>query len=359
LQPITEQRDASQKATHILLPDGQIAVIIDPSSLQQVNEVNVQPKLYLSPNGSLQTLQSLDQSQLGLSPMLTATSASSNTFQSEMTINLDMWGNKVVSSVRQPGNNVGNQGNGSGSNLSAYGSDESIPSAPTQGHYQQLNQGQVHSMNHQPWSIEINQSQLQQHQVNSSLSDQELYRYDGRPRTASGGNYRESSNQYLAAGALSLSAQMAQDHQSNSPYRASMSNSRVHGGSGHERGESSDGLTEMTSALLTMMDRHDSSDEIKSHASQNFSQETDRRMSSTPQSQSSVPNLYSAGAHNGATHSPARPRPPPGMSSLQQAAYRSGSYEDSHNLNTSRPPQGGNYIQPSMSNAWGENAPRF
>lgn len=367
LQPITEQT-SSQKATHILLPDGQIAVIIDPSSLQQVNEVNVQPKLYLSPNGSLQTLQSLDQSQLGLSPMLTATSASSNTFQSETTINIDMWGNKVVSSVRQQGNNpVVSQGNGSGSNLSAYGSDESLPSAPTQGHYQQLNQGQVHSMNRQPWSIEINQSQLQQHQVNKSLSNQEPYGYDVRPRTASAGTYQESSNQYLADGSLSLSAQiqMAQEQLSNSPYRSSKSNSRVHGGSGHERGESSDGLTEMTSALLTMMDRHESFDEIKSQASQNFSQGPDRRMSSTPQSQSSMPNLYQAGVHNShaepaiynrTTNSPTRP--PPGMSSLQQAANRNG-YEDSHILNNSRPSQGGNYIQPSMSNAWVENAPRF
>lgn len=329
----------------------------------------------MSPNGSLQTLQSLDQSQLGQSPMLTATTASSATVSSSFQSETDMWGNKI-SSTRLQGNSVAGQGNnGSGSNLSAYGSDESIPSAPTQGQYQQFNQGPVNAvnMNRQPWSIEINDNQQYQHRVNAPNYAQESGYGDQRPRTTSAGNYPETSNQYLSAGSLSLSAQIAHDQRSNSPYRPSQSNSRVHAGNGHERGESADGLTEMTSALLTMMDRHDSFDqEIKSHASQSLSPGPDHMLSQTPQG--SVSNLsYQTRGHyslsdptiyNGHTNSPARPRPPPGMTSLQQAAGRSGSYEEhqySQQIqNNSQPSQGGTYIQPSMSHSWGgENAPRF
>ena len=390
LQPITEQMGTTQKATHILLPDGQIAVIIDPSSLQQqVNEINVQPKLYMSPNGSLQTLHSTDQNQMGLSPVLTATTASSATisssFQSESTINIDNWGNKMPNvNVRAHGQNIGAVGsrNESGSNLSAYGSDESIPSAPHVQH-QQYNQGQINYIQRQPWQIEINQSQQYQQQANVVQHPNDAYVYENqRRRTASVGSYVEPSNSYVSTGSLSLSAQIAQDHRTNSPYRPSQSNSRVHGGNGHERGESSDGLTEMTSALLTMMDRHDSFDDVKPQASQSLSPGPDRRESPSSQMNrthlspnpsgsdlvnqtrfhysSSEPSIYSE-----PTKSPARPGPPPGMTSLQQAAHGRGSFEDSsvyyHNHNGMRPPQGGNYMQPSMSSAWGggENAPRF
>lgn len=374
LQPITEQRGAPQKPTHILLPDGQIAVIIDPSSLQQVNEVNIQPTLYMSPNGSLQTLQSLDQSQIGLSPMMTATTASSATasssFQLESNTNLDMWGNKI-STIRTQGNNVvvGPVNNGSGSNLSAYGSDESIPST-SRGQFQQYNQAQANSMQRQPWSIEINENQQNQHQVSVYPSVQETYGYeDQRTRTTSVGNYSEASNQYQSTGSLSLSSQLAYDQRNSSPYRQSQPINRVPAGNGHHRGESADGLTEMTSALLTMMDRHDSSEEVQSQASQSLSTGPGRMISQT--SQGSMSNMtYQTRGHyshsepiiyTGPTNSPARPRPPPGMTSLQQASQPSMSYQEYHpqQHTQGRPPQGGNYIQPSMSPAWGENAPRF
>lgn len=374
LHPITEQRGISQKATHVLLPDGQIAVIIDPSTLQQVNDLNVQPKLYMSPNGSLQTLQSLDQSHMGLSPMLTATTSSSATVSSSFQSETDMWGNKIASNRPQGNGNVIGHGNGSGSNLSAYGSDESIPSAHTQGQYQQFNQGQANLINRQPWSIEINQSQQHQHQGNTAPNQEPFGYVNQRPRTTSAGTYPEASNRFISTGSLSLSAQIANDQRTNSPYRPSQSNSRVHAGNGHERGESADGLTEMTSALLTMMDRHDSFDQdVKTHASQTLSPGPDRMMSQTPLSQNSMTNLsYQARGHShseptiygGPTNSPIKPSPPPGMSSLQRTEnQKNASYEEyqypHENQNNQRPLQGGNYIQPSMSNAWGENAPRF
>ena len=368
LQPITEQRGDSQKPTHIMLPDGQIAVIIDPSSLQHVNEANAQPTLYMSPNGSLQTLQSLDQT-----PMLSATTASSNTvsssLHSESTINIDMWGNKTLN-VRSQGTTISGPTNGSGSNLSAYGSDESIPSTP-QGHYQQYNQTQVNTINplSRPWSIEINQSQQYQNQVNLESNMRDLYdNEDQRKRSISRGNYQEQSNHYTSAQSLSLSAQIAHDQGANTPYRTAQRNKAV--SNGHERNESADGLTEMTSALLTMMDRHDSSEEVRSHASQSISPYPDRMTSQ--KIQSSMSNLsydsrghYSNSAptiYGGSTISPARPSPPPGMTSLQQASC--GSYEEQllsqHNQNTTHHHNNrGNYIQSSISPTWGENAPRF
>lgn len=388
LQPITEQVGATQKATHILLPDGQIAVIIDPSSLQQqMNEINVQPKIYMSPNGSLQTLHSTDQNQMGLSPVMTATTTSSATisssFQSESTINIDNWGNKIPN-IRTHGHSFGVVGsrNESGSNLSAYGSDESIPSAP-QVQHQQYTQGQINYMQRQPYQIEISQSQHYQQQANVVQHPNDVYGYeDQRRRTASVGSYVEPSNSYMSSGSLSLSAQIAQDRRTNSPYRPSQSNSRVHGGNGHERGESSDGLTEMTSALLTMMDRHDSFDDFRPQASQSLSPGPDRRADPSTQTDpshlsptSSRPDLASQASfhylssepfiHNEPTNSPARSRPPPGMTSLQQVVREGGSFEDSRvryrSQSDLRPPQGGNYMQPSMSSAWGgnENAPRF
>lgn len=361
LQPITEQSRASQKATHILLPDGQIAVIIDPSSLQQVNEGNVQPQLYMSANGSLQTLQSLDQSQIGSSPVLTATTASSATvassFQSESTMNMDsLLGTKMLSARSSQGSNgIDRQGYGSGSNLSAYNSDESIPSAP-QGQHLQNSQGQMNAMQRQPWSIEINRNQQYQHEVNVGPNPYQSYGYEelGRGRSASG----EASNPYLN-GSLSLSAQIAQDQRVTSHYGQTQSMNQLPAGNGHQRGESADGFTEMTSHLLTMMDRH-VSDDTKSASSQTLSPGPDRSINQTPrnpyqnnrvQYSQSEPTLYNGGQ----AHSPARPRSPPGMS--QKPSYRRGSVDE---LNQNSTSADGSYMQPSISSMWGgENAPRF
>ena len=362
LQPITEQRGALQKPTHILLPDGQIAVIIDPQSLQQVNEINVQPKFYVSqtPHESIGTLQSLDQSQLGLSPMLTATTASSavsSSYQTlESTVNVDMWGNRTSSNNRVQVSNAG--GHGSGNSLSAYGSsDESIPSAQ-RGQYQMSQ-----SQHRQPWSIEINERQQYQHQMNGAPSNEEYEYEESRRRAASfGTSPQPASNHYLSNGSLSLSSQMAYDQRS----RFESSNGSARPATNHLRGDSEDGdgLTEMTSALLTMMDRHGSSDEASHNASPGPDLSQSSQGSAFQQARRhfslSEPNIYL-----GPAPSPARPnRPPPGMTSLSQAAYQvshQGSFEHQspqRNHNASSPSHGGNYIQPSMSPAW-DHVPRF
>ena len=321
--------------------------------------------------------------------MLTATTTSSATVSSsfqtlESTMNTDMWGNRI-SNARSQGNSA-NAGpvHGSGTSLSAYGSDESIPSSQ-QGQHHLSYQGHMNSSHRQPWSIEINDSQQHQNEVNRALSAEELYEYEAqRRRAASVGAAPEPlSSNYLSNGSLSLSAQMAYDQrsrlndvaQSNSPYRPGQSASVQHSfnrhsstGKSHTRRESEDGLTEMTSALLTMMDHHDSFEEMKTPVSHNLSPQPERMLSLAPQSVMSMSAYQTKGHYSQSepniygSSTPARPRPPPGMTSLAQAAYQGGSFEDhrSHqNHSTSRPPLGGNYIQPSITPSWGENAPRF
>lgn len=101
LQPIREQVQP-QQATHVLLPDGQIAVILDPQSLQNVSELNVQdrPKFYLSQsNGTVGSLTSVEQNKNRTvqvhSPVLTATTTASSTNNSTIGSNLDLWGTTV------------------------------------------------------------------------------------------------------------------------------------------------------------------------------------------------------------------------------------------------------------------------
>lgn len=102
LQPIREQIQPQQQATHVLLPDGQIAVILNSQSLQDVRELSAQerPKFYLSQaNGTVGSLHSMEQNRNASnvqihSPVLTATtsaSSSNNTVGS----NFDLWGTTV------------------------------------------------------------------------------------------------------------------------------------------------------------------------------------------------------------------------------------------------------------------------
>ena len=101
LQPIREQVQP-QQATHILLPDGQIAVILDSQSLQNVSELSAQdrPKFYLSQaNGTVGSLASVEQNKTTSniqvhSPVLTATTTASSS-NNTMGSNLDLWGTTV------------------------------------------------------------------------------------------------------------------------------------------------------------------------------------------------------------------------------------------------------------------------
>jgi hypothetical protein len=99
LQPIREQIQPQQQATHVLLPDGQIAIILNSQSLQDVRDLSAQerPKFYQSQaNGG--SFHSFDQNRNSFnvqsqSPVLTATTAASSS--NNTVSNLDLWGTTV------------------------------------------------------------------------------------------------------------------------------------------------------------------------------------------------------------------------------------------------------------------------
>jgi len=230
LQPITE-RDMPKQPTHILLPDGQIALILDPQSLQNVSELNAQdrPKFFLSQSNSsvgVQSMQSRDQNSAVLSPMLTATSASSS--HQTLESNIDLWSGNLSTQWQGSSNHLRNQGqsngqppqnfqtisyskpttefdnrSGSGGSLSAYGSVDS--GQPLPGDYntaqRQYHQDQVQAMP-QPksWSLESNEA--------DQSYQQQARRDEYRTRAASAGSVVDhSANSYWpSAGSLSRQA---------------------------------------------------------------------------------------------------------------------------------------------------------
>lgn len=298
LQPITE-RARPQHATHVLLPDGQIAVILDSQSLQNVSELSAQdrPKFYQSQNGSIGTLPSIDQPPQQVviqSPMLTATtgSTSNHTFDSSIG---DLMGTNVSyqvqgSQIQETSRSRGGQ-HGSGGSLSAYGSVDSgaqgdyTPVTGNMYHQQQgmsTNNGQSHqSTSLQPqfsaWPLNESLSQSsnnQQAHARRPPSSAEAHDRQQRQAEDAAASYFWPSNGSFS----SIPVNETQQHQAGQSYvrrpNASptvssaqpmyQSQSNERGGTlspseNSRRTQESSGddqasLSMMTSALLTMMD---------------------------------------------------------------------------------------------------------
>ncbi|EED96250.1 predicted protein [Thalassiosira pseudonana CCMP1335] len=401
LQPITEQQARPQQATHVMLPSGQIAVIIDPQSLHQVNGQD-RPKFYLSKaDGSIGTLQSMDQNTAVNSPILTATTASSSfqTLESNAEAGIP-WGNALSSQGQGAGsqfrgqqlqvNTAPSSRNGSGGSLSAYGSVDSGPSPyqqqqgeaqyasgqyVTQHHQQQYSQSQ----NQKPRSIEIREVGDQYYQpLARTPSEPEVndsQRYDEyRYRAASLGSTAEhsTSNYWPSNGSMSVSSQVVYDrdvqcrqfdprHNPNSFVASGQTVGRSQSfdrhATPHQRQDSSgndDGLTMMTSALLTMMDRPEddtSTNQIKA-SSGSPSREYQPNRGYYSQSE---PNIL----RNSSVSSPSRPnRPPPGMmlSNPPRAPYSNEPQSPRLTQDYPRPSQEGSYIVGGYDQT---SAPRF
>eukprot|EP00581_Thalassiosira_minuscula_P018837 CAMPEP_0183719176 /NCGR_PEP_ID=MMETSP0737-20130205/12232_1 /TAXON_ID=385413 /ORGANISM="Thalassiosira miniscula, Strain CCMP1093" /LENGTH=635 /DNA_ID=CAMNT_0025948883 /DNA_START=211 /DNA_END=2118 /DNA_ORIENTATION=+ len=310
LHPITEQL-RPQQPTHILLPDGKIAVILDPKSLQNVNDLNAQdrPKFYLSQkDGSIGTIQSIEQNNNPIvSPMLTATtnSTSNHTLDS----NIDLMGINVTYQGQPQGAQArGPNKSGSGGSLSAYGSLDSNSPAPMQGDYIQQVSSQVHQQTmannagqatfpqYSAWPTiegleQPNQAQVLRsppksndaldrlryatNKLDSSADNAAAYYWPSNGSLPSisatdrdiqaGRNYRTApnANPYLPSNAVCQPVHHSYSSQRHSSISPSASTEQIR--NRHERTaqpqESSgddEGLTMMTSALLTMMDRHES-----------------------------------------------------------------------------------------------------
>ncbi|KAL7533849.1 hypothetical protein ACHAWF_004640 [Thalassiosira exigua] len=365
LQPITE-RIRPQQPTHILLPDGQIAIILDPQSLQNVSELNLQdrPKFYLSQaEGSLKVPSN---DPLVSSPMLTATtnSSSNQTFDSS----LDLGGG----SHHQGTPHRGPHKSGSGGSLSAYGSIDSGShppgdfAHPTQIHSQRMpnSVAQPSAPQYSAWPIHevidqtnqahrrISPSNLESTDENAasfywpstgsfpSMSATECDVHNGRPYGSMPDSSPYGSNQ-----AVSQAIHRSQSAEGRASVSPSASGEGRTSKSLDSTGDDCEGLTMMTSALLTMMDRQESP------SGKNEAGATGRSPSRSPYPtgmrdanqgnvyvSQSEPNLHGK-------ESPMRPppgisSPPPGMSHVD-SVFASNYNQD---FERSRSPPGGGYF---------------
>lgn len=300
LQPIAKSVKP-QQPTHILLPDGQIAVILDQQSLQNVNELNVQdrPKFYLSQtDGSIGTLPSIDQTNnpVVISPMLTATtnSTSNNTFDSS----IDLMGTNVITyqGQAQGSQSGGPNKSGSGGSLSAYGSIDSgqgdyfCPPAPNQVNPQPVlsGLGRASCPEYAAWPASrdgldphrLSQAQARKmppvKQPEGASENAAVYWPSGSfssiPVTdrdvRDGGAYASTPNagRYGSGYAVGQAVQRLHSADNQKPSEVSPSTSAERLKGKPERTQQSqeslgddEGLTMMTSALLTMIDHNDSS----------------------------------------------------------------------------------------------------
>ena len=301
LHPITE-RVRPQQPTHVLLPDGQIAVILDPQSLQELSAQD-RPKYYISQTeGSVGTLSSLYQNNqpVVISPMLTATTHSISNTTFDSCIDLNNGHPQGQTPSRGPPKS------GSAESLSAYGSVDSWPHVPVDGEYSQqvsgqgpleqgpISLGQANFRQYSTWLM--NDGQVQSNQVQLRRSPSSAETLDRQRHAAYLEKTSESAAIYYWPSSESLSSIPSTDHDtqaqrglgsvpsfpphgsSNSLGQAthqfsaernsyigsstSLEQMHVRHGDNQEHRESpvnDEGLTMMTSALLTMIDRHDSS----------------------------------------------------------------------------------------------------
>ena len=412
LQPITERRP--QQATHILLPDGQIAVILDPKSLQNVSELNVQdrPKFYLSQtNGSVGTLPSNDQQNnhnqqqqhCMVSPMLTATTAATNstsnlTFDSNIS---DLVGTNVsyqgqLQDIQSRGG--GPHRSGSGGSLSAYGSESDYPSQQNIVSSQvPLHQQMPNNNNNMPsfpqysaWPLSeglmqpssSNQPSSQEQVLRGSQSSPEALDRQQQRHVANLESTAEDSAAYYWPSSGSFSSIQQQQQQagrnylpnSSSPYGSrnavgserrrpsispSSSGEQINRGGTHEnnRQESDEGLSMMTSALLTMIDHRDSpSGESESHGQPRGSPNQSslaRRVAHHQNASQSAPNLHDERSSH------MRPPPgmmiPPGMSNNLDSSSSNYGHQNLANGGGGGGYFVGGYDQPARSNSppWG------
>lgn len=383
LQPITE-RVRPQQPTHILLPDGQIAVILDQQSLQNVNELNVQdrPKFYMSQtDGSIGTLPSMDQNNnpIVISPMLTATttSTSNHTFDSS----IDLMGTNVTYQG-QGGLSRGAHKSGSGGSLSAFGSLDS--GSHTQGDFIQQGIGKVHSQQmlsnlgqvsfpeYATWPTNegLQQSnQAQAHKSSTRIPNENTGDYwPANDRDPQGGrnstfipNASHYRSTYAVGGQPGQRPYSADRHPSMS---SSLSSEQIYRRrdqtqTSQESSGDDEGLSMMTSALLTMMDRNDSSSSENECSAPRI---TSRSTLATGSS-NTIHNDegYYSQIERSAT-SPMRPPPgisSPGMQNIDHSYSTSHSNQQPYFARSKSPPGGGYFIggydySTTRTSPWGE-----
>lgn len=284
LKPITELVSSTSQPTHVLLPDGQIAVILDSQSLQNVSEMNPQdrPKYYYAQSDSSIAAHS----SMFPSPMLTATtnSTSNNTFDSCIDLMGLNGSYQVQVQETQP---LGPQKSGSGGSLSAYGSldsgshaigDIEVPCRPPP--------QEMSPSRDRPWSATDSIGQMNQSR-NVASYWQSNGSFTSDPYLPVTNDHVQADSSYRSLPNFSPH-RIQGSHQSfptekKHPITPSVSSEQIISRQEHTQGSSTgddEGLSMMTSALLTMIDRHDNPsgfDGVKSqqqYSVNSFSQRT-------------------------------------------------------------------------------------
>lgn len=296
LHPITESaKSQQQQHTHILLPDGQIAVILDQQSLQDVSELNAQdrPKYYMSQTDG--SFGSKYQNSYGLpaaiSPMLTATthSTSNTTFESCIDLNSGNYQTQSSQRSRPKSDSIGSLS--SSTHAYSIGEHDLGVSQLNMGHtsfphYSILPQGPVESQHIGATNVD----RISERTANFFWpSNESLSSIPNTDHTIQEGRIYDSVPTFTPYESSNSLAQ-ASHHSSIIPQSASFDQMRDL----HLNNDGDEGLTMMTDALLTMMDRHDSSSGLNGISSQ------------SSQSLSQPPGVNS----------------PPGMSNLSNVDYR-------------------------------------
>jgi hypothetical protein len=296
LNPITESvRTQQQQHTHILLPDGQIAVILDQQSLQDVSALSARdrPKYYMSQtDGSIGSkYQSSNGLPAAISPMLTATthSTSNTTFESCIDLNSAYYQTQSSPRSRPKSDSIGSLS----SSTHAYsigehdlGINQLNMGQSSFPHYSILPQGQGQSSQAQVQrTLSYAESVESQHISATNIdrtaertasyywpSNESLSSIPNTEHTIQEGRIYDSVDTFTSYGSANSLAQVSH-HSSIIPQSASSNQMRDL----HLTNDGDEGLTMMTDALLTMMDRHDSSsvlDGNPSQSSQSLSQPT-------------------------------------------------------------------------------------
>lgn len=259
LQPIREQIQPQQQATHVLLPDGQIAVILNPQSLQDVRELSAQerPKFYLSQaNGTVGSLHSMEQNRNASnvqihSPVLTATtsaSSSNNTIGS----NFDLWG----TTVRVP------HKSNSGGSLSV----ESVPQGQGDAMHQSQSQTSFRTSTSSPEEfLHSQQSDGLRDSTRSRATSfgsgvaepTQGYYWPSNGSMASAQADPGPPTQYVTGVRSAPVSGGAMYRSASHDFNRNLSSSAPPAGHGHQHtsSNSDEGLSMMTASLLTMIDR--------------------------------------------------------------------------------------------------------
>lgn len=301
LHPITESaRSQQQQHTHILLPDGQIAVILDQQSLQDVSELSARDlsKYYMSQTDGFigSKYQNSNGLPAAISPMLTATthSTSNTTFESCIDLNSGYYQTQSSPRSRPKSDSIGSLS--SSTHAYSIGEHDLGVSQLNTGHTPfphyailpqgqgQSSQGQVQRSSSYAESVEsqhniaINVDRTTERTANYYWpSNESLSSIPNTDHTIQEGRIYDSEptfNPYGSSNSLSQAT-----HQSTIIPQSALFDQRrdMHSNNDGrlETSANDDGLTMMTSALLTMMDRNDSSsglNGISSEPSQSLSQ---------------------------------------------------------------------------------------